>query len=538
MKTVFERKLAQPWVQWLAVFIFISLGFVLVENMGYTNEVDVLPLARQFADPHWMPNDWYLNQPAGYRFLFSSLVGPLIKVWGFLATSIIGRLFCYGLVAAGLVGIGRALRLSLPYLLLAIALFFYSWEDQGMTAEEWIVGGLEAKSIAYGFVLLAIAAILRRHERQAAAFLGIATSFHVLVGGWAMVSGLPLWFWHNRKSFSISRFLTVGTFFSIFSAFASPAVVKQLLTPVPESSISPSFIYVFLRLPHHLNPFAWNTVGWVRLGLFTAAFGLTVFLIVRQRNRLPEAQFQACWDLILFTGLSMVPFLIGLLVAPLDAQGKLLQYYPFRLGDVLLPLATFLLIAVSLEQQLRYWNYRAWAILGIVLLVVFTVSQTEKFVYSIEDIQGYPDTQQESDEEWRDLCGWIRRNTSKEAVFVTLPLNRNSFSWMTERAIVANYKFLPQTTQEIVEWYERVDDLTEGKLSSLATDTEKLHWTRGVSVDIRKELRSAYLNLDTTAATALMNKYQASYFLSRSGHVLNLPIAYQTHSYILYQNPQ
>src|SRR5687767_6829325 len=118
MKTLLEKKLAQTWVQWLAVFIFISFGFVLLENMGFTNEVDVLPLARQFAQPDWMPNDWYLNQPPGYRVLFSSLVGPLLATWGFLATSIVGRLVCYGLIAAGLVGIGRALRLSLPYLLL------------------------------------------------------------------------------------------------------------------------------------------------------------------------------------------------------------------------------------------------------------------------------------------------------------------------------------------------------------------------------------------------------------------------------------
>lgn len=536
-KTLLEKKLTRPWVQWLAVFLFISLGFVLVENMGFSNEVDVLPLARQFTEPDWMPNDWYLNQPAGYRFLFSSLVGRLITAWGFLATSIVGRLFCYGLIAAGLVGIGRSLRLSLPYLLLAIALFLYSWEEQGMAAEEWIIGGLEAKLGAYGFLLLAIAAILQRQERRAAALLGMATSFHVLVGGWAMVCSLPLWFWHNRQSWTISRFLTLGTFFGIFSAFATPAVVKQLTTPAPESPLPPSFIYVFLRLPHHLNPFAWDIISWARVGIFTALFGLAIFLVIQQRDRSSEAQFQACWDLILFSGLTMVPFLLGILVAPFDAEGKLLQYYPFRLGDVMLPLATFLLLAVWLEQQLRYWNPRAWAIIGIALLVILAVSQTEKFVNSIEDIQGYPDTQQESDEEWRDLCGWIRNNTPEDALFVTLPLNRNSFTWMTERAIVANYKFLPQTAKEIVEWYGRMDDLTAGTLSSMATDPE-LRWEGGISVEIREDLRDAYLDLDTTEAIALMEKYQASYFLTRSDHTLNLPIAYQTDSYILYQANQ
>jgi len=54
--------------------------------MGNVNEVDILPLAKQYADPTWISGDWYLNQPPGYRLL-QALFGRLVVIWGVLATS-------------------------------------------------------------------------------------------------------------------------------------------------------------------------------------------------------------------------------------------------------------------------------------------------------------------------------------------------------------------------------------------------------------------------------------------------------------------
>lgn len=72
--------------------MFFSFKLLLDENMGRVNEVDILPLARQYADPTWIPDDWYLNQPPGYRMLFLALFGLLASNWGFLATSLIASL--------------------------------------------------------------------------------------------------------------------------------------------------------------------------------------------------------------------------------------------------------------------------------------------------------------------------------------------------------------------------------------------------------------------------------------------------------------
>ena len=270
----------------LAVMAFLSLWLLLKLNMT-GNEVDVLPLARQYADPTWIPGDWYLNQPPGYRMLFQTLFGRLIVSWGFLATSITGRLLNYGLVAAGLVFIARNLGLNLLLLLLAITLFFYphyyrgfagsigllqvgniNWvallllllaiglmlagkklgiglqfpllllavslfliadNGQGLVAGESLTGGLEAKVFAYAFVLLAIGLMLRGRNRPMALLLGLATSFHVLVGGYAFLTVLG-WLVLRRKTrlLNLREFGLILLLYLAGSAFAIGSVLDHL----------------------------------------------------------------------------------------------------------------------------------------------------------------------------------------------------------------------------------------------------------------------------------------------------------------------
>ena len=58
----------------VGVWLFLALRLLPVDVMGERmwNEADVLPLARQSAEPTWIPNDWYLTQNAEYRFAFQA----------------------------------------------------------------------------------------------------------------------------------------------------------------------------------------------------------------------------------------------------------------------------------------------------------------------------------------------------------------------------------------------------------------------------------------------------------------------------------
>ena len=361
-------------LQIIVLTAFLSLKFLLDNNMGNVNEVDVLPLARQYADPTWIPHDWYLNQPPGYRLLFQSIVGKLAVVWGFLAASIIGRLVCYGLVSSGLFFIGRRLGLNFAFLLLAVLLFIIN-PYQGAVAQEWIIGPLETKTIAYGFVLLGINWMLGGRYGLAVLMVGFATSFHVLVGGWTFLSVLG-WLALNQvfKQTHRSGIRGVGHLASIIltyliaSAFAIPPVLHHLRVPSPSGPINASYIYVFLRLPHHLNPLSWG-IDWLFGLLYLLILGISVAIIRRQTDSKQSAAFyDARLDLARFTLVALIPFVLGALIAPFDLQGKWLQYYPFRLGDVMLTLSTCLLFICALTQFLTPKAERVAISLSLILL--------------------------------------------------------------------------------------------------------------------------------------------------------------------------
>jgi hypothetical protein len=230
----------------LAIIFLLSLRFLLRDNVGQANELDVLPIARQFADPDWIPGDWYLNQPAGYRLLFNFIFGNLAAHWGLLATSIGGRLFCYGLVAIGLTLLGEQLGLTRKFTLLAVGLLLFVIPEQSFAANEWFVRALEAKAVAYGLILIAIGLLLSGRYFWMALLLGLATSFHVAVGGWAFLAVLG-WFILRGHTYlkSLGQAGLLLLIYLAASSFAIGQILDQVATTVPVGNISPSYIYTF-----------------------------------------------------------------------------------------------------------------------------------------------------------------------------------------------------------------------------------------------------------------------------------------------------
>ncbi len=517
--------------QILAVIAFLSLRFLLDGNMGKVNEVDILPFVRQHADPTWIPGDWYLNQPAGYRLPFIALFGNLAVAWGFVATSVIGRLLCYSLIASGLVFLGRKLGLSLLSLLLAVGLFVYANPSQGAVAHEWLVGGLEPKSVAYGLLLLAIGLLLEGRYRWMALLLGLATTFHVLVGGWAFLTVIG-WLLLRRRN-DVADIRDWGAIVLIYlagSAFAIWTMVEHLFAPTPTGSVSASYVYVFLRSPHHLNPLAWEPDWWIVPMVYLLVLGLSVAMLRRkQQSEQLSEQHTARLGLAEFTLLALVPFIFGLAIAPFDSQGKLLQYYPFRLGDIMLPLNTCLLFACALQQTFTGKAKRVFLLLCIVLLSLVCSIQSVSFYQALSDLRQFPSKEQGVNPEWKALCAWVRTHTPENAIVVSPPDELTNFTWVAERPTIAKFKLIPPTAVGVMDWYERLSDLS-GDVSPWPSRTAK---NRGKG-KISRALTAGYNSLKTNQAQTLMDKYRADYFVTRVEHQLDLPIAYRNSLYVLY----
>ena len=607
----FDLRAIAPLLFQIGCLFSLFSAVLLLRNVMGGNEVDVLPLVRQYVQPGWISDDWYLNQPPGYRLLFQTIAGKLTTTFGFFATSIAGRLFYYLLLSVGIVFIARKLGIKLLYLIFAITLnlglhwfrgaminaesYFPGKLDQilsrdianllfyglivlalcllavsvknkridrslvwimlacglflaadnrpySIVSNEWFVGGLEAKTIAYSLVFLAIALMLYGKYLWMAVLLGIATSFHVLAGGYPALAASIYLLLRKRQTFLQGKQPILALMLYLAgAAFAIPAVVTQLVASAPQTPLKPSFIYVFIRLPHHLNPVAWPNKWWIGLIFYLSIAVISLFLIRQasseasqerfDRNQAARISAESCSELFEFAMIAMVPFFAGLLIAPFDRTGAYLQYYPFRFGDMFLPFSTYLLFAAAIQSTVagRHLSKRPVYFAMTALVVLFLVFETEGLKKDMRAALNFPNLPTEK----ADLYQWVSDNTQSAERFITPPVSFEEFSWVAERPVVVNLKLLPQTKSGIVEWYDRINDVSGGTGEWAETALS----TKGaVFNSVSDVLRDSYQGLDTAKIKDLLSKYQASYFVTAESAEIDLPIAFENSLYTVYRS--
>ena len=485
------------------------------------NEVNKLSVAMHLADPGWIPDPLPAGgAPASARSLFHLLVGPLLVQLGFLAASIVGRLCAYLLLAFSLASVGRSLGLRLPFLLGAVLLFE---RGQSIVAGEWILPTLGPKVFSYGLVLLALGQLLgpKRSAVHLAWMLGLATSFHPLVGlygAFAIVGTLLL---ERRPPLpSLREVALAAALFLTCGAFAWPAVTSQLLgsgAPSGASALLPSsFVYVFLRVPHHLSPADWPEGWWLRAAALLLVFFASHEFLRRQRMRLPLR------SLSLFLGLAMLPFALGLAAAPFDAEGRLLQFYLFRFGDTMLPLCAALLGARALQAAAFARLPRIAPATAWVAALALLIAGAWQLPRQLRMLESFPGPAQHLSPAWVELCSWARDSTDPDALFVHDPDRTESFAWLSRRRSLANFKQIT-ASGGTSEWKRRMDALgaVEGP------------WPVGGFAAARW-LSQRYRALDTDGVEALMERFDADYFVTVAAHRLELPLAFENSRHAVY----
>ena len=148
-----------------------------------SNEAHYIGKAIHFWNPDWIPNDDFLqSKDAHWTFYvtfgwLSFFCSPYWMAW-------LGRAVTWLLLAWSWRRLSYAL-LPIRWLAIPTALVLACYVDTFHMAGEWIVGGVEGKSFAFPFVFFGLEAMIRGRWHRTWIFLGIASAFHVLVGGCA-----------------------------------------------------------------------------------------------------------------------------------------------------------------------------------------------------------------------------------------------------------------------------------------------------------------------------------------------------------------
>ena len=492
--------------------IFAAFAFYGGWPVPDVNEAHYLFKARHFIDPTFLANDFFLNSAEAHG-TFYWLFGWLTQTVSFGAAAWLGRSFCWLLLALGWQRLCAAFFNRSGLGLLGALLYVPLCEHSHM-AGEWVVGGFESKPIAYACVFLGLAEIVRRRWNIGLAFVGLATFLHVLVGGWSLVACGLAWVWNGKERPSLKSILPgLGIAAALAAAGAIPAL-RMNAGVDPGIIAEAQRIYVFERLGHHLNPFAFKLWFIERHALLFCIWVALCCFVPNTPQQRPLRGFVSGAMLITLAG-----WIIALVLNnhPTAAAG-LLRFYWFRLGDVILPLGVTLLF-MQFVAHLKSPRCRFVAMIMASLFVVWNAWQTydarSKLVLSRSD----PPTKVIDALDWQSACHWIRDNTPSDAM-VLAPRAAQTFKWHARRAEVANWKDVPQNAHDLVEWFSRMDVLH----ATHSNDPEDRWYDSLAEAGKEHALQGA-------------RRYGASYLLTAADPPLALPVGYRNNSYVVYELP-
>ena len=159
------------------------------------NEPYYLGKAIHYWNPQWAASDWFLHTADTHAVFYFS-VGWLARLLKPAAFAWTVRLLIWALLAWSWQRSSRAVVPRAWASVLTATLFVFLLQHYNL-AGEWVVGGAEAKGFSFALVFLALEAMVEGYWNRMWILLGLATAFHILVGGWAAIAAGAVWMLRN-----------------------------------------------------------------------------------------------------------------------------------------------------------------------------------------------------------------------------------------------------------------------------------------------------------------------------------------------------
>jgi hypothetical protein len=518
------------------------------------NEPYYLGKAIHYWNSSWAARDWFLQTADTQTVFYMSLgwLGLFLKPAAFAWTL---RLMTWAVLAWSWQRFSRAV-IPQPWAApLTAALFLFLLQHYNM-AGEWVVGGAESKGFAFGLVFFALEAMVEGYWNRMWLLLGGATAVHPLVGGWVAVAAGAVWIarssaWcadprsdHAPGGSPAQRLLPpASSLIAPLAGFvlALPGLLPPLLMNrgVDRAVATEAYrIYVFERLPHHLDPAHFWADGFVLPFLVLVVLWLLLW---------PTADQLAARRLRMFVAVAILIACIGAAISLLslvsrDLAAGWMRFYWFRLVDVAVPLGlAFAAVRWFLVRKMRValTLVSAVAVFHAADCLVLKRFGDPPFADRRLDYLAWrsfyrcatghdtpPPPRQPRAEKmpnyaaWLDVCRWASdpAHTSPDARFL-VPRTACTFRWYAERGEVVDWKDMPQDAASLVAWWKRIQDV----------------YATGNPPPMDKYYVSP-ADAGVAKVRELARKYQADYLVAHvSGQMLPLPIAYQNVSYVVYR---
>lgn len=468
----------------LANFIFLLILIIILKGWPVPegNEFLYLLLPVKQWDPSFLLNDWTLSSPWNTHLIFNSIIAPFTSVFSVVAIGWAGRIVCWSLILLALFELGK--EFGIPLWTITVSVILWILQDQAIVGGEWVIGGFEAKCVAYVFLLFSLKGFIRGRDTLPSILLGLAFSFHPAVGFWGgLAVGLSLVFLQYPLK-TLLKFVCYSILFGL------PGLIPLLPVLAGSASSSPEDwrYVVHFRSPFHLDPFSWPKRD-VLLVYILLLFNVLHF----QSNKAnPTLRF-----LMVFESCLGFFFSVGLLFRFAENY-ELLKFGPFRLFPVFVLLLFFFHLMhayhyrLSIKLRTRVVGVGFLALLGI-------GNPLGQFVDMA--VYNYILWTQESD--IQKAYKWVAHNTPIDSIVISPPWRNDSW-YLSQRAQIVNWRQPPN--DRFGEWRERLEAMVGHSWAKLPEKT----WTQ--------EMEQHFNQLTEANIKAIIKSYSGDYLVSKGNY--------------------
>jgi hypothetical protein len=461
--------------RWLIFALMVYNNLYLPLSGG---EEQYLQYAKEWFEPQWIPNSFTLTEFPGTRLIFQYICGFFTQFISIEWFAIIARIISFALLAFPLARLFKYFGISHIYIFIILQIFLIT--DQSFFGKEWMFRTFEPKVIAYLFLFWGLLALLQQQFMRWVFWLIASTYFHVLVGGWFLLTGL-IYLWYNKRNYKL--LIRLGFAYTVlllpFIWYLYKGIIEN--SPSEINGVNLNWIYVYYRLPHHLGIFdSWVFFKKTHLnGVLLSIFWWAVCAWILRKNIAIELKPLFQLSLIILT-----INLIFVAVAAVDAYwlgksgGLGLKYYPFRqstLAMFFLFIAITGLILRSFASHPKFYLWRSFVL--TIVLIIFVSHCVSTVKRNVRYMAGNLPYQQ--------MINFVRQHTKPTDSFILLNMGNfrstseyMRFTRVAERENFVVFKFVPAGTQKLYEWFVRNQLL--GKLEKAPTDIPKIAHTYGI----------------------------------------------------------
>jgi hypothetical protein len=434
-------------------------------QFGRSNHTVYLIDALRHASPHLLRNDWFATQTLHYHAAFGLLTRGLMKLGIIEPAFFIGHLALAVLLHVAWWRIVRALNGGTAAFVVSQILFHVSAAGAGLGMYQFLQDGAFLPSnIASVAMLWGIALWLSGRRAWSAVLFGVSGLFHlnyalVAPALWVLLAAIS--WWRDGRRPTALEWLGAVAMLELCLMNIAPAaiVIARRGTRMPLAEFID--LYVHLRHPHHYAPLEWPAWLWMSF-LWPLPLAWLCFRTAGAAGRFkpivggPRPTQEAS---------RVVAVILLLLVIAFFGAGvwyvseTLVQLSLWRFS-VFVKLLTCVAAAMWIATQAR----RPWlpaagsVVIGLAMIGACLARGPYFGLFSLVT----------DDPAYRAACDWIRANTPADAVFL-VPPDEQDFRLRAQRAIVVNYKCVPQLSSELPAWRERLDQVLMTDIRALPT---------------------------------------------------------------------